>query len=206
MAFAAYLFSRPSIHRSNQFSFEPVKEVGFLFAGIFLTMTPALGYLRANASTLGLETPAQFYFFSGSLSAMLDNAPTYAAFLQAALGTVHVPMTPDGIDQFIGAGYELTYSPVAAGAASTPHFQGQTLLEAIALGAVFFGAMTYIGNGPNFMVKSIVDAAHAAASNPRASPGQKLLGTRMPTFLGFLFYSLVILLPVLILNWLIFIR
>ncbi len=201
MAVLAYLLARPSIHHSNQFTFEPVKEVAFLFAGIFLTMAPALGYLQANAGSLGLETPTQYYFLTGSLSACLDNAPTYLSFLQAATATLHVPMSPEGLHQFIASTYELTHAGAAAIA-----FKGQTLLEGIALGAVFFGAMTYIGNGPNFMVKSIVDAAHAEAGKPDAAPGQKLLGTAMPSFLGYLLYSVLILLPILVVNWLVFIR
>jgi Na+/H+ antiporter NhaD/arsenite permease-like protein len=201
MAVLAYRLARPSIHHSNQFTFEPVKEVAFLFAGIFLTMAPALGYLQANAGSLGLETPTQYYFLTGGLSACLDNAPTYLSFLQASTATLHVPMTPVGLGEFISASYELTH---ADGAKVV--FEGQTLLEGIALGAVFFGAMTYIGNGPNFMVKSIVDAAHAEGLKPGASPGQRLLGTAMPSFVGYVVYSVVILLPVLVVNWLVFIR
>ncbi len=201
MAVLAYLLARPSIHNSNQFTFEPVKEVAFLFAGIFLTMAPALGYLQANAGSLGLETPTQYYFLTGGLSAGLDNAPTYLSFLQAATATLHLPMSPEGLHQFIASTFELSH-----GSAAAVVFKGQTLLEGIALGAVFFGAMTYIGNGPNFMVKSIVDAARAEALRPDAAPGQKRLGTAMPSFLGYLLYSVLILLPVLVVNWLVFIR
>ncbi len=205
MAAAAYMVGRPSIRHSNQFTFEPVKEVGFLFVGIFLTMAPALSILSASASSLGLETPTQYYFLTGALSAVLDNAPTYVSFLQVALGTLHVPMTPDGIHQFIDSTYDLTHA--AGPLAGAPiHFQGQVLLEAISLGAVFFGALTYIGNGPNFMVKSIVDAAHAQAQNPDAAPGQKLMGTKMPSFFAYLLYAAAFLGPILVLNWLIFIR
>lgn len=205
MAIAAYLVGRPSIRHSNQFTFEPVKEVGFLFVGIFLTMAPALSILSSSASSLGLETPTQYYFLTGSLSAVLDNAPTYVSFLQVALGTLHVPMTPDGIHQFIESTYDLTHA--AGPLAGTPvHFKGQTLLEAISLGAVFFGALTYIGNGPNFMVKSIVDAAYAQSQKPDAAPGQKALGARMPSFFGYMLMAMLILAPILVLNWFIFIR
>ncbi len=205
MALAAYFVARPSIRHSNQFTFEPVKEVGFLFVGIFLTMAPALSILSSSASSLGLETPTQYYFLTGSLSAVLDNAPTYVSFLQVALGTLHVPMTPEGIQQFIDSTYDLTHA--TGPLASTPiHFQGQVLLEGISLGAVFFGALTYIGNGPNFMVKSIVDAAYAQSQHPAAAPGQKALGTKMPSFFGYLLMATLILAPILMLNWFIFIR
>jgi Na+/H+ antiporter NhaD/arsenite permease-like protein len=214
MAVLAYALARPSIRHANQFTFEPVKEVGFLFVGIFLTMAPALGYLGTHAAGLGLETPTQYYFFTGGLSAVLDNAPTYLSFLQVALGTLHVPLDAEGIRQFIGAEYELTHhlagaggaAGAAGGAGEAIHFSGVKLLEGISLGAVFFGAMTYIGNGPNFMVKSIVDAAYASGRAPGAAPGQADLGTAMPSFFGYVGYSFMILLPVLVLNWLVFIR
>ena len=114
-------------------------------------------------------------------------------------------MSPDGIHQFIDSTYDLTHP--SGPLASTPiHFQGQVLLEAISLGAVFFGALTYIGNGPNFMVKSIVDAAYAQSQHPAAAPGQKALGTKMPSFFGYLLMATLILAPILMLNWFIFIR
>ncbi len=201
MAVAAYFVARPSIRHSNQFTFEPVKEVGFLFVGIFLTMAPALALLSTRASSLGLESPTQYYFLTGSLSAVLDNAPTYVSFLQVALGTLHIPMSPEGIREFINATFDLKHA-----AAPTIHFHGQVLLESIALGSVFFGALTYIGNGPNFMVKSIVDAAHAQAQRADAAPGQQLLGAAMPSFFAFFAYAVAILGPILVLNWFLFIR
>jgi Na+/H+ antiporter NhaD/arsenite permease-like protein len=201
VALCAYAAAKPSIRHSNQFSFEPVKEVGVLFLGIFLTMAPALQILSTHAPSLGLETPTQFYFLTGALSAVLDNAPTYLAFLQVALGTLHVPMTPDGLAQFIDSSYDLAHSTGRA-----VHLSGQALLQSIALGAVFFGALTYIGNGPNFMVKAIVDAAHDQAVSPTAAPGQKLLGTKMPSFFGYMLLALLLLFPILVVNWLVFIR
>lgn len=202
VAALTYAMARPSIRHANQFTFEPVKEVGFLFIGIFLTMAPALGYLRGHAGELGLESPSQYYFLTGSLSAVLDNAPTYLSFLQVALGTLHVPLDAEGVREFIQSTYEVSrVDPV-----SLATLKGELLLKAISLGAVFFGAMTYIGNGPNFMVKSIVDAAYATGHAPGAAPGQATLGTRMPSFFGYVGYALLILLPVLLLNWLVFIR
>jgi Na+/H+ antiporter NhaD/arsenite permease-like protein len=185
VAIAAYRVANPDIHEDNDFTFHPVKEVGLLFAGIFLTMMPALGYLAANAGSLGMETPTQFYYFTGGLSAVLDNAPTYLNFTQAALGVLHLPLDAEGIHRFIANEYEVVHS-----GADVVHFRGAALLEAISLAAVFFGAMTYIGNGPNFMVKSIADAA----------------GVRMPSFFAYLGYACVILLPVLVVVWLVFVR
>ncbi len=193
VAAVAYFTSRPSIHHANQFTFGPVKEVGFLFIGIFLTMAPALGYLRANAVSFGLESPTQFYFGTGILSAFLDNAPTYLSFGQVALGVLHLPLNPAGIAEFISGTFDIVHPDTG----EVVHFHGQVLLEAISLAAVFFGAMTYIGNGPNFMVKSIVEAAY------RRGDG---LGVRMPSFFGYLLLAVALLLPVIIVNWLIFIR
>lgn len=197
MAIAAFVTTRPSIRHSNQFTFEPVKEVGFLFVGIFITMVPALGFLRANASGLGLESPTQFYFATGILSAFLDNAPTYLSFLQVAFGVLHLPLDAGGIAQFIANSYDILHPAHAPSPATLVHFNGQVLLEAISLGAVFFGALTYIGNGPNFIVKSIVDAAHARGHG---------LGVRMPSFFGYIAWAVALLLPVLLLNWIVFIR
>lgn len=212
VAAAAYLTTRPSIHHSNQFTFAPVKEVGFLFVGIFLTMAPALAFLRANASGFGLESPGQFYFGTGALSAFLDNAPTYLSFMQVALGVLHLPLNPEGIALFIAHTFDVVHLPPAgaggmggqAAAPFGPHFNGQLLLEALSLGSVFFGAMTYIGNGPNFMVKSIVESAHRRGRES-AMPGDDL-GVQMPSFLGYTLLAACLLLPVLVVNWAVFIR
>ncbi|MCC6678417.1 MAG: sodium:proton antiporter [Phycisphaerales bacterium] len=169
IAAAAYFMSPKDIHQANDFDFGPVKEVGLLFLGIFFTMAPALAYLSANASSLGLDSPTKFYYATGALSAFLDNAPTYVNFLQAAL-----------------APEDLNRDTIAAFLA-TP--AGVRLLYAISTGAVFFGAMTYIGNGPNFMVKAIADAA----------------GVRMPSFFAYLGLATAILLPILVLHWAIFV-
>lgn len=206
IAITAYLTSKPSIHHSNQFTFAPVKEVGFLFVGIFLTMAPALGFLRANAMSFGLESPSQFYFGTGTLSAFLDNAPTYLSFIQVALGVLHLPLNPAGIAQFIANTFDVIHLPPpgAGGAAAGPHFNGQLLLEAVSLGAVFFGAMTYIGNGPNFMVKSIVESAYRRGRDTELKGDD--LGVRMPSFFGYTLLAVGLLLPVLLVNWLVFIR
>jgi Na+/H+ antiporter NhaD/arsenite permease-like protein len=174
VAAVAYFIASREIHEANEFNFFPVKEVGLLFVGIFATMAPALGYLAEHGSDLGLNTPTRLYFGAGFLSAVLDNAPTYLNFLQVALAAhaPALPLNPDGVHAFIASA------------------TGRAELAAISLGAVFFGAMTYIGNGPNFMVRAI------------AVEG----GLRMPTFFGYLVRAIMILLPVLLVNWLIWVR
>ena len=171
-AAACYFTTPKSVHGLNNFNFGPVKEVAWLFIGIFLTMRPALDYLGQHGQELGFEHPLHFYFSAGALSSVLDNAPTYLNFLKLA---------------------QISLLGENAGALDGP--QGVPLLLArypnfiitVSLGAVFFGAMTYIGNGPNFMVKSIADNS----------------GVKTPTFFGYILrYSLPVLLPILILvGW-----
>ena len=166
------------VHAENQFSFGPIKEVALLFIGIFATMLPALDYLARHGQEFHLLQPLQYYFASGALSSVLDNAPTYAGFFQLAQTTATVQLP---------AAFAAAPAGVA-GATSVLLAQRPLFVIGVSLGAVFFGAMTYIGNGPNFMVKSI---AHDA-------------GVHCPTFLGYIFkYSLPILLPILALSgWL----
>ncbi len=165
IAVASLAVTGRGIRRANNFSWEPITEVAVLFVGIFATMTPALIYLNANAASLGLTHPWHFFYGTGALSQFLDNAPTALAFHTVATGLPHV----DGV-RYI---------------ADVP----EPLLAAISLGAVFFGAMTYIGNGPNFMVKSIAEQSDI----------------RMPSFFGYMAkFSLIILLPVYVLTQLIF--
>ena len=144
-------------------------EVAVLFVGIFMTMMPAMDWLKSNAGTFGNLTPALVYWASGSLSSVLDNAPTYYVFfglLQAKAG--------------------------ATTANAGPLLTGQTIeLVALSVAAVFFGANTYIGNGPNFMVKSIAEQ-------------QKI---HTPSFFAYIFkFTLPFMLPMLIVLWLIFFR
>jgi len=178
-AVASHRLTPRQVHQENHFTFAPIKEVAWLFLGIFLTMMPALGYLQEHGREANLTKPAQYYYVTGSLSAVLDNAPTYLNFLKLAEVT------------FV----EETPAEIAAGGGGYDRRAVRLLLEtapdfvvALSLGAVFFGAMTYIGNGPNFMVKSIAESA----------------GVKVPTFFGYLFkYSLPILLPVLVIAaWL----
>ena len=161
-AIGSYFSTRKQVHESNDFNFGPVREVGFLFVGIFLTMIPALQILQSG-QVVKMTTPLQYYFATGGLSSVLDNAPTYLSFMAAAMGVEHLSVdSPVQVLQFAG---------------SHPH-----LLMAISMGAVFFGAGTYIGNGPNFMVKAITEKAKV----------------HTPNFIAYvLFYSVPILLPIL---------
>lgn len=153
----------------NKYSWGPIIEVAVLFLGIFTTMTPALAFLNAHASELGLAHTWQFYYSTGLLSSFLDNTPTAVAFHSVASG-----LTPEQMGAFGGT--------LVAGIP-------EVLLKAISLGAVMFGAMTYIGNGPNFMVKAIAEEN----------------GIKMPSFFGYMVkFSLIILLPVYILVQLLF--
>jgi len=218
----SYYLTRKSIHLANHFNFEPIREVVILFIGIFATMLPALDWLQHNAKDLGMTTPSFFYWGSGILSSVLDNAPTYYSFLTAMLGVFVQPDVVEQVKQLVMnggtdvltvAGAHSTeiqatfaalqkYHPMALqaktvtveqieiayllGNATLNHF-----ITAISVGAVFFGANTYIGNGPNFMVKSIADH-------------QKI---HTPGFIGYtLRWSLPYMLPLLIIIWLIFFR
>ncbi len=142
-ALGSWLTTHRDIHTANDFDFEPLKEVAWLFLGIFATMVPALSWLQSNPPPLAGDIA--YFWATGALSSVLDNAPTYLAFLASALGQQHL-----ALDQ---PGDVLAFSQSHAGT-----------LVAISLGAVFFGAMTYIGNGPNFMVKAI--AEHAKVHTP----------------------------------------
>jgi Na+/H+ antiporter NhaD/arsenite permease-like protein len=152
----------PRLRAANQFDYAPIVEVAVLFIGIFVTMQPALEILSTRGADLGLDTPHKLFWATGWLSAVLDNAPTYLVFFQAARA---VPA--EGMPRVAGI--------------------GEPLLVAIALGAVNMGAMSYIGNGPNFMVKTIAERA----------------GVAMPSFFRYALYSGLYLLPILALDaWL----
>ncbi len=170
-AFASYKLTNNKVHERNEFKFKPIIEVAWLFIGIFITMTPALELLSRHAYDLNLSTPTKFYWITGSLSAFLDNAPTYLTFLTASMGYFGLNITNlEHVNFFINS--------------------RSAYVIAISISAVFFGAMTYIGNGPNFMVKSVADS-------------QKVKTT---SFFGYIFkYSLPILLPIYILIWWLFI-
>lgn len=163
-AAGSWFATRKEIHAKNEFDFVPIKEVTILFAGIFATMVPVLDWIEQNSAGLGLNTAGPYFWATGVLSSVLDSAPTYMNFLGAAVGN----------------------TSTASLAASHPE-----ILQAISLGAVFFGAMTYIGNIPNLMVKSIAERS----------------GVTCPSFGTYIArYALPILLPVFALVWLIFFR
>lgn len=130
MGALSYHFTGKEIHAENHFTLHPIQEVALLFAGIFMTMMPALLIVEARGSHLGLDQPWHFFWVTGALSSFLDNAPTYLTFLAAARG--------------LGLPAEIAGVP-------------RTFLAAISLGAVFMGANSYIGNAPNFMVKAITE-------------------------------------------------
>ena len=168
MAVLSLLFTKKPIREANKFSWGPILEVAFLFFGIFITMIPALEYLKTNAHDLGINSNAQYYYATGSLSAFLDNTPTALAFHQLALG-MNDGSVVEGVRYVAGI--------------------DEMILTAICLSSVFFGAMTYIGNGPNFMVKAIAEESKI----------------KMPSFFGYMIkFSLIVLLPVYILVQLIF--
>jgi Na+/H+ antiporter NhaD/arsenite permease-like protein len=152
LAVVSYYTTSRHIRHANRFSFHPILEVAAVFAGIFLTMIPALDILRTHGAAIGVREPWHFFWATGVLSAFLDNAPTYLAFLA------------------LGQGLDLPREVVGL-----PH----SILSAISVGAVFMGATSYIGNGPNFMVRSIAEAR----------------GVKMPGFGGYMLYSAAVLLP-----------
>lgn len=176
VVFVAYKTADKSVLKANEFDFGPIKEVAYLFVGIFFTMIPALRLIADLAKeNSDVFTSSLFYWATGALSSFLDNAPTYLNFMSAAMGKF---------------GFDLN-----GGAAQTQLFlqnpDAVQYLAAISVGAVFFGAMTYIGNGPNFMVKSIAESA----------------GVRVPTFIEYIIkYSLPVLLPVYAIIWFFFFR
>jgi len=167
VAFAALSWktTERAVRERNRFSWAPMVEVAVIFLGVFVTMVPALSFLEERGATLGITQPWQFFWASGALSSVLDNAPTYLTFASLATGVVDH-----------GANL-LSAADLGALAA---HPVGQPLLRAISCGAVMMGAVTYIGNGPNFMVKAIAEQHHV----------------RTPGFFGYILWSGAILVPI----------
>jgi Na+/H+ antiporter NhaD/arsenite permease-like protein len=151
--------------------------VAALFIGIFITMIPALKVLEAKGADLGITQPWQYFWATGMLSSFLDNAPTYLTFASLAVGAVN-DMDPNA---------NLSAENLGG---LVQHETGVLFLFAISCGAVFMGANTYIGNGPNFMVKAIAEAA----------------GVRMPSFFRYMLWSLMILIPLFVVVTLVFFR
>ncbi len=219
-AAGSYYTTKNEIHEKNDFNFLPIKEVAILFVGIFATMIPALDWLEHNATSIGIHTAGQFYWATGALSSVLDNAPTYLNFLSAAIGlfvneemvkqVLHLVQTHGAdISQVLGPHADEIKSTyltlfkyhsdlIASGSVPLDDISVSYLIgnhniyiQAISIAAVFFGAMTYIGNGPNFMVKSIAEQS----------------GIECPSFFGYIAkYSLPVLLPVFTIIWILFFR
>jgi Na+/H+ antiporter NhaD/arsenite permease-like protein len=173
-SFFCFKLSNKKALESNDFSFDPIKEVAWLFIGIFLTMIPALQWLEHMAKNPEISSKISVsvaYWFSGVFSSVLDNAPTYLNVFAVVLAKFGFSLdNMNDVKEFLKT-------------------ENINYLSALSTGAVFFGAMTYIGNGPNFMVKSIADKA----------------GVKMPSFGDYIFkYSIPYLLPVLVIVWLVF--
>ena len=186
-ALGSWFTTAKPVHESNHFTWGPIKEVAILFIGIFGTMIPALDWLQANAARLHDPNAGLFYWGCGGLSGVLDNAPTYLCFLKAAIGRFVDPAA-------------VAHMKLAHQSLSTDHIQVGLLLAdpkltgyllAVSIGSVFFGANTYIGNGPNFMVKAIADQ-------------QKV---HTPGFLTYIIrFTLPFMLPMLVIVWWLFFR
>jgi Na+/H+ antiporter NhaD/arsenite permease-like protein len=157
-----------AVRQANRFEFGAIIEVAAIFIGIFIAMQTPLAVLSAKGPELGIESPIAFYWITGALSSFLDNAPTYVVFLQVASTLPHVATE--------------TYIQITGGEIR------EDLLTAVSLGAVFMGANTYIGNGPNFMVKAIAESE----------------GVEMPSFFGYMAWSVGILVPLLALAQIFF--
>jgi Na+/H+ antiporter NhaD/arsenite permease-like protein len=159
-------FTSGALREENAFTYHPIREVALLFFGIFITMAPVLTILQVNGGSLGVTEPWSFFWASGSLSSFLDNAPTYLVFFATAQGVA----AAQGITENLIMGVPEIY------------------LMAISAGAVFMGANSYIGNGPNFMVKAICEESEI----------------NMPSFFGYMAWSCSILIPVFVLVTFIF--
>jgi len=177
VAYFSYKFADQKALSGNEFNFEPIREVAFIFIGIFGTMMPALelvGGFAQSEQGAAMITHNTLYWGTGILSGFLDNAPTYLNFLAAAMAS---------------QGADINTIQQVRDFAMDKYFDSSFDLMAISIASVFFGAMTYVGNGPNFMVKSIAEQS----------------GIKMPSFFGYILrFSIPILLPILFITWLVF--
>jgi Na+/H+ antiporter NhaD/arsenite permease-like protein len=221
-AAVSWFLTSKKIHEANHFNFHPVKEVAILFVGIFATMIPALEWLQTSSLQPANAGPAFYFWSTGTLSSVLDNAPTYLSFLSMQVGQFITPEMMQELQRVaalpgiadaditgphaepvrlaLAALREYHSAELAAGTLTEGQMQvaflisnpvGSRVLVAISVGAVFFGANTYIGNGPNFMVKAIAD--------------QQKVNT--PSFLGYVLrYTLPVMLPMLLVVWWVFFR
>ena len=176
MAALSYRLTPREVHSANGFGWAPILEVAAVFVGIFVTMVPALRVLAGQGAALGVVRPWQFFWASGVLSSFLDNAPTYLTFATLAVGVTN----------------QLTGSQLSAEhlSALASHPLGATLLTAVSCGSVFMGANSYIGNGPNFMVKALAEEGRV----------------RMPSFFGYMAWSGGILIPLFLIVTVVFFR
>ena len=176
MAGLSYRLTPRQVHQANGFGWAPILEVAAVFVGIFVTMVPALRVLAAQGAALGVTKPWQFFWASGVLSSFLDNAPTYLTFATLAVGVTN----------------QITGSHLSAEhlSALASHPFGAMLLTAVSCGSVFMGANSYIGNGPNFMVKALAEENRV----------------RMPSFFGYMAWSVGILVPLFLIVTLVFFR
>ena len=163
----SWITTPKAVRKRNNFEWAPITEVAKLFIGIFITMIPALALLRTHGGSIGIDTPLEFFWATGLLSSFLDNSPTYVVFLTAA-GAIET-LAPAVVVTSVGV-------------------VGTHTLLAISAGAVFMGALTYIGNAPNFMVKSIAERGNV----------------NMPSFFGYMGWSLAILLPIFVVDTVVF--
>ena len=173
LAVASLAWTPKGVHEDNGFNFHAINEVACLFIGIFITMQVPVEILQLVGGRIGLTKPWQFFWASGILSSFLDNAPTYVVYFSTA-----TTLDPGNM------------SVMKVLVAGVPAHIPIPLLTAVSCGAVFMGANTYIGNGPNFMVKSIAERS----------------GVKMPSFFGYMAYSMLILIPVFLLMTFLFFR
>jgi len=168
----SYFATPQRVREANNFTSAPLKEVGWLFLGIFGTMIPVLEYMERSADKLGLTSETAFFWATGLLSALLDNAPTYLAFFAAALGLHHFQINdPLQVANFIS--------------------KNSGELTAVSLGAAFFGALTYIGNAPNLLVKTIAEHARVPT----------------PSFIGYIWkFAMPVLIPIFVVVSILFFR
>ena len=175
------------LRQSNSFTWFPIAEVGKVFAGIFMTIIPALAILQAGERgaldflVKAVKEPMHYFWVTGVLSSFLDNAPTYLTFFNSALGKLH--LTEPHITEFLRG-------TVPAGVQLAQLDRFVEFLTAISIGAVFMGANTYIGNAPNFMVRSIAEENDI----------------KMPSFFGYMLWSIVILVPIFVVVTFVFFR
>jgi Na+/H+ antiporter NhaD/arsenite permease-like protein len=172
LAGLSWLTTPKGVREVNGFTFQAIGEVACLFVGIFVCMQVPMEILKERGGELGLSRPWEFFWATGVLSSFLDNAPTYAVFFEVA-----------GV-------FGVEHGPVLHGVQAVDGTIPVSLLRAVSLGAVLMGASTYVGNGPNFMVRSIAEQA----------------GVRMPSFFAYLGYSTAVLGPLFVVLTLVFLR